>query len=162
EDAPRLLREFLERDRWIPEPIALSGNTDCYQPAERTYRLTRSCLEVAASFRQPVSIITKNALVVRDRDILGGMAAQNLVHVNVSVTTLDAALARSMEPRTSTPAARLRAIAALRDAGIPVRVLVAPVIPGLNDTEIPAILAAAKEAGAQHAAFIMLRLPLTV
>ena len=162
EDAPRLFREFLSRESWQCEAIAISGVTDCYQPAERTYRLTRGCLEVAAAFQQPVSLITKNALIVRDLDILRRMAEQNLVHVNVSLTTLDAGLVRSMEPRTSTPAARLRAIKALSDAGVPVRVMVAPVIPGLNDTEIPAILGAAREAGAQHAAFTMLRLPLTV
>jgi DNA repair photolyase len=162
EDAPRLFRAFLARESWQPEVIAVSGNTDCYQPAERTYRLTRGCLEVAAEFGQPLSIITKNALVVRDLDILGPMAVEGLVHVNVSVTTLDAALARSMEPRTSTPAARLGAIRALRQAGVPVRVLLAPIIPGLNDAEIPAVLDAARQAGAQDAAFIMLRLPLTV
>jgi DNA repair photolyase len=162
EAAPELFREFLSRDRWEPEPIAFSGNTDCYQPAERTFRLTRRCLEVAAEFRQPISLITKNALVLRDLDILGRMAEDNLVHVNVSITTLDPELVRSMEPRTSTPAARLRTVQALRQAGVPVRVLVAPVVPGLNDEEIPAILAAAKDAGAQHAAFMMLRLPLTV
>ncbi len=162
EDAPGLFREFLSKESWRPEPIAISGNTDCYQPAERQFRLTRRCLEVAAEFRQPVGLITKNALIVRDLDILGEMAGDDLVHVNVSVTTLDADLARSMEPRTSTPAAKLRAIRALREVGVPVRVLVAPIIPGLNDAEIPAILAAAGEAGAQHAAFTMLRLPLTV
>jgi DNA repair photolyase len=162
EAAPELFREFLSRDRWQPEPIAFSGNTDCYQPAERKFRLTRHCLEVAAEFRQPVSLITKNALVLRDLDLLGRLAEDNLVHVNISITTLDPELCRSMEPRTSTPAARLRAVESLREAGVPVRVLVAPVIPGLNDDEIPAILAAAKEAGAQHAAFMMLRLPLTV
>ena len=143
EDAPAYSASF-SRGAWQCEVTAISGVTDCYQPAERTYRLTRGCLEVAAEFRQPVSLITKNALVLRDLDILRTMAGQNLVHVNVSLTTLDAALVRSMEPRTSTPAARLRAIQALRDAGVPVRVLVAPVIPGLNDTEIPAILAAAR------------------
>src|SRR3954471_3991893 len=110
EEAPRLFREWLSRKSWKPEPIAISGNTDCYQPAERQFQLTRCCLEVAAEFQQPVSIITKNALILRDLDILGGMAEQGLVHVNISLTTLDAALVRSMEPRTSTPAARLRAI----------------------------------------------------
>jgi DNA repair photolyase len=162
EDAPEQLREFLSRDRWQPEPIAFSGVTDCYQPAERNFRLTRRCLEVASDFRQPVSIITKNALILRDLDILGGMAELDLVHVNISVTTLDADLARSMEPRTSTPAARLRTIRALAEAGVPVRALIAPIIPGLNDTEIPALLAAVREAGARHAAYTMLRLPLTV
>jgi DNA repair photolyase len=162
EKAPKLFREFLSRDRWIPEPIAISGNTDCYQPAERTFQLTRRCLEVADEFQQPVSIITKNALILRDLDILGRMAERNLVHVNLSLITLDADLVRSMEPRTSTPAARLRTIRALRDACVPVRVLMAPIIPGLNDTEIPSILAAAEGAGAQQAAYTMLRLPLTV
>jgi DNA repair photolyase len=161
-DAPALLREFLARPSWVPESITFSGVTDCYQPAEREFRLTRGCLEVAAEARQPISIITKNALVVRDLDILQPMAAANLVHVNISVTTLDAELGRTMEPRTSTPAARLRAIRALRDAGVPVRVMVAPVIPGLNDSEIPSVLAAAAEAGAQGAGYVMLRLPLTV
>jgi DNA repair photolyase len=162
EDAPALFRAFLSRPGWQPETIALSGVTDCYQPAERTFRLTRGCLEVAAEFQQPLSIITKNALVLRDLDILRGMAQSRLVHVSLSVTTLDAALVRSMEPRTSTPAARLRAITALREAGIPVRVMVAPVIPGLNDTEVPAILDAAHAAGAQHAVYTLVRLPLTV
>src|SRR3954471_3297623 len=141
-EAPELFRAFLMRERWVAEPIAFSGNTDCYQPAERTYRLTRRCLEVADEFRQPVSLITKNALVVRDLDILRRMAERSLVHVNISLTSLDADLVRSMEPRTSTPTARLRAIKALAGAGVPVRVLVAPLIPGLNDVEIPAILAA--------------------
>lgn len=162
EDAPALLREFLGRRGWVPEPIALSGVTDPYQPAERNYRLARGCLEVALAARQPVWIVTKNALVVRDLDRLSEMAARRLVHVNLSVTTLDPKLARSMEPRTSTPAARLRAIRALREAGVPVRVLMAPIIPGLNDAEIPAILEAVRDAGAQHAEYVLLRLPMTV
>jgi DNA repair photolyase len=162
QDAPELLRAFLSRDKWVPEPIIMSGVTDCYQPAERTYRLTRRLLEVAAEFRQPIGIITKNALILRDLDILGGMASEGLVHVNMSITTLDAELARSMEPRTSTPLARLRAVKALTEAGVPVRVLVAPIIPGLNDSEVPAILAASGDAGARAAAYTMLRLPLTV
>jgi len=160
--APELFRDFLSKDTWEPEPVALSGVTDPYQPVERKLLLTRQCLEVAFEANQPVSIITKNALVLRDLDILGPMGALGLVHVSISVTTLDAELARSMEPRTSTPAARLRAMKALADAGIPVRVFVAPIIPGLNDSEIPAILAAARDAGAKAAAFTMLRLPLTV
>ncbi len=162
EKAPELFRDFLARDSWVPEPIALSGVTDPYQPAERHFRLSRGCLEVAAAARQPMTIITKNALVLRDLDLLRDMATANLVHVNVSVTTLDAALARSMEPRTSTPQARLQAVRELSAAGVPVRVLVAPVIPGLNDSEIPAILKAASEAGARAAGFVLLRLPLTV
>jgi DNA repair photolyase len=162
EDAPDLFRDFLARPGWRPEPIALSGVTDPYQPAERDYLLTRRCLEVAVEASQPITLITKNALVLRDLDLLGKLAAADLVHVNVSVTTLDPGLARSMEPRTSTPAARLRAITGLRQAGVPVRVLMAPIIPGLNDAEIPALLAAAREAGAQAASYILLRLPLTV
>lgn len=162
EDAPALLRAFLGRPGWVPEPIVLSGVTDPYQPGERRFRLTRGCLEVAAECRQPVSIITKNALVLRDLDLLAGMAGAGLVHVNLSVTTLDAGLGRSMEPRTSTSAARLRAVRALSEAGVPVRVLIAPVIPGLNDAEIPAILAAAKGAGARHAGYQLLRLPQNV
>jgi DNA repair photolyase len=162
EDAPELFREFLARDSWRPEPIALSGVTDCYQPAERTYLLTRRCLEVAVEARQPMSILTKNALVLRDLDLLQEMAKANLVHVFLSVTTLDADLARSMEPRTSAPPARLRAVRALADAGVPAGVMVAPVIPGLNDSEMPAILAAARDAGARAAAHSLVRLPLTV
>ncbi len=162
ENAPALFREFLSRKTWRCEPIALAPNTDAYQPGERRFRLTRRCLEVAAEFQQPMALITKNALVLRDLDILGPMAAEGLAQVNVSVTTLDGELARKMEPRTSTPAARLRAIQELSEAGVPVRVLIAPVIPGLNDHEIPAILEAAREAGARAASYTMLRLPLTV
>jgi DNA repair photolyase len=162
EAAPELFREFLARDGWEPEPIALSGVTDCYQPAERQFRLTRGCLEVAAEARQPMGIVTKNALLLRDLDVLRQMTANRLVHVHVSVTTLDAGVARVMEPRTSTPAARLRAITALADAGVPVGVMVAPVIPGLNDSEIPRILTAVRDAGAQTAGYVFLRLPLTV
>jgi DNA repair photolyase len=160
--AARLFRDFLARPSWVPEEVAFSGVTDCYQPAERRYRLTRACLEVALACRQPVGIVTKNALVVRDLDLLREMAALRLVHVHVSVTTLDAELARVMEPGTSIPSARLRAIELLSAAGVPTRVMVAPIIPGLNDAEIPAILAAAAAAGARDAAYILLRLPLTV
>ncbi len=161
-DAPDLFREFLSKDSWQPEVVVFSGITDCYQPAERRFRLTRQCLKVALECRLPIGIITKNALVVRDLDLLGEMASMRLVHVSVSVTTLDAELARQMEPSTSIPAARLRAIKLLSDAGVPTRVLVAPVIPGLNDSEIPAILEAARSAGARSAGFVLLRLPLTV
>jgi DNA repair photolyase len=162
EDAPDLFRAFLARDGWAAHPIAMSGVTDCYQPAERRYRLTRGCLEVALESRQPMSIITKNALVLRDLDLLREMARGSLVHVYLSITTLDAGLARSMEPRTSTPAAKLRAVRELAGAGVPVGVLVAPVIPGLTDSEIPAILAAVKEAGASAAVYVLLRLPMAV
>lgn len=161
-DAPALFRKFLRKPRWTAEPIALSGVTDPYQPCEREYRITRRCLEVADACNQPVGIITKNALVLRDLDLLALMAARGLAHVNVSVTTLDPALGRAMEPRASAPAARLRAIRELSAAGVPVRVLVAPVLPGLTDHELPSILAAVKEAGAMAAAYILLRLPLAV
>jgi DNA repair photolyase len=162
ENAPELLREFLSRDAWQPEPITFSGVTDCYQPAERQFRLTRDCLAVALECRQPVGIITKNALVVRDIDLLAELARRQLVHVFLSMTTLDADLARTMEPRTSIPTARLRAIHSLAEAGVPVGVMTAPIIPSLNDSEIPAILTAAKEAGARAAGYVFLRLPLTV
>jgi DNA repair photolyase len=159
ENAPTLFRDWLSRPAWVPEQIALSGVTDCYQPIERELRLTRGCLEVALEAAQPMSVITKNALVVRDLDLLEPLARGRQVHVSMSITTLDAELARDLEPRASTPAARLRAVRELAGAGVPVRVLVAPVIPGLNDSEIPAILQSAKEAGATAAAWQLLRLP---
>jgi DNA repair photolyase len=161
-NAAELFREFLSNEKWQPEEVVFSGVTDCYQPAERQFRLTRQCLEVALECRLPVGIVTKNALVVRDLDILQEMAARRLAQVNISITTLDPELARTMEPRTSIPAARLRAIQTLSQAGIPTRVMVAPIIPGLNDNEIPAILEAAKAAGAMGAGSILLRLPMTV
>ena len=161
-DAADLLSDFLARDRWQAEPITFSGVTDCYQPAERRFRLTRACLEVTERCGQPVNIVTKNALVVRDLDLLRSMAERDLVHVFVSITTLEAALARAMEPRTSIPAARLRAVAQLAEAGVPVGVMVAPVIPGLNDTEIASILREAAAAGARTAGYTLLRLPLSV
>jgi DNA repair photolyase len=161
-DAPKLFRTFLARDSWVPEPIALSGVTDPYQPCERQFQLTRGCIEVAAMAHQPITLITKNAQIGRDLDLLGPMAANNLVHANISITTLDPALARAMEPRASTPIARLRAVRELSAAGVPVRVLVAPVVPGLNDAEIPRILSAAKEAGARAAGYVLLRLPFSV
>ena len=160
--APQQLEDFLRRKTWRPESIAFSGVTDCYQPAEREFRLTRSCLEVAHRFRQPIGIVTKNALVTRDLDILQPMAQLRLVHVFLSITTLDSQLARDMEPRTSIPSARLRALQMLSDAGIPAGVMVAPIIPGLNDSEIPTILQQARDAGAGTAGYVLLRLPLTV
>jgi DNA repair photolyase len=162
ENAPALFRDFLARDAWVPEPIVMAGVTDCYQPCERRFRLSRGCLEVAWEARQPMGLVTKNALVLRDLDLLRDMAAERLIHVTLSVTTLDAELARSLEPRTSSPQARLRAIKTLSEAGVPVRVLIAPIIPGLNDSEVPAILVAAREAGARAAGYVLLRLPLTV
>lgn len=160
--APVLFADWLARPAWIPEPIVFSGVTDCYQPAEREFQLTRGCLQVAAECRQPVNIVTKNALVTRDLDYLAEMARLHCVRVAISITSLDAQLARKLEPRTSTPAARLATIAKLNEAGVSTLVMLAPVIPGLNDSEIPAILRAAKEAGAQGAAFVMLRLPWAV
>ncbi len=162
ERAPELLRDWLARDRWNAELIVFSGVTDCYQPAERHFRITRGCLQVAGAARQPISIITKNALVTRDIDVLREMARRNTASVSISITTLDKTLAGQMEPRTSTPAARLGAIKMLTDAGIPTQVMVAPVIPGLNDSEIPNILREASSAGAKSAGYILLRLPLTV
>jgi DNA repair photolyase len=160
--APDLLREWLSRPSWRPETIAFSGVTDCYQPAERQFELTRGCLAVAAECRQPIGIVTKNALVTRDLDLLQELAAHRAVRVSISITTLDAKLARTMEPRTSSPAARLRTIRELADAGIPAQLMLAPVIPGLNDSEIPAILKAARDAGAEGAGYVLLKLPTTV
>jgi DNA repair photolyase len=160
--AAELLREFLARPSWRPETIVFSGVTDCYQPAERQFKITRACMAVAAECRQPVGIITKNAVVVRDLDLLTELAAHNAVHVSLSITSLDPQLARRMEPRTSAPDARLRAIRELSAAGIPTSVMVAPIIPGLNDSEMPAILAAAREAGAGGAGYVLLKPATTV
>ncbi len=160
--APELLRKELAAKSWKPQVIMMSGVTDCYQPVERKLGLTRRCLEVLNEFRNPVGIVTKNHLVTRDADILAEMAKRNTAAVTVSVTTLDAELARVMEPRTSTPSRRLAAIGHLAAAGVPVNVNVAPVIPGLNDHEIPAIIAAAAKAGATSAAYVLLRLPFGV
>lgn len=159
EDAPALLAQQFEHPRWQPQVVALSGNTDPYQPTERRRRLTRACLEVFARYRNPVSIITKNHLVTRDLDILSEMAKLNLVTVTLSVTSLDNEVIASMEPRTSRPALRLSAIRKLTDAGVPTGVLMAPVIPGLTDEEMPAVLEAAHRHGARRAGYIVLRLP---
>jgi DNA repair photolyase len=158
-DAPELLRAALLSPKWEPQVVALSGNTDCYQPAERRLQLTRRCLEVFLEFRNPVGIVTKSALVTRDIDILAELAKLNLVHVSVSLTSLDGDLARRMEPRAATPARRLDTIAALSAAGVRVGILVAPVIPGLNDSEIPQLLERAAAAGARSASWVLLRLP---
>jgi DNA repair photolyase len=162
EDAPDLLRRELSASRWRGEAIAISGVTDAYQPVERRLRITRRCLEVLAEFRNPVSVVTKNALVARDADVLAELAGHRAAAVCLSVTTLDASLQRAMEPRASSPSKRLEAVAALAEAGVPVGVLVAPVIPGLTDHEVPAILRAAARAGATFAGFVPLRLPLGV
>jgi DNA repair photolyase len=162
EDAPELLRKELSSPRWLPKTLALSGVTDAYQPVERRLGLTRRILEVLAEFRNPVWIVTKNHLVTRDTDLLTSLAAHRAAAVTVSITTLDTVLARTMEPRTSTPKRRMEAIARLAGAGIPVGVNVAPVIPGLTDHEMPAILKAAAGAGATFAGHAMIRLPYAV
>jgi DNA repair photolyase len=158
-EAADLLRRRLSSPRWRPRTLMLSGNTDPYQPAERRLKITRGVLEVLAEFRNPVGVITKNQLVTRDVDLLAELAAHDAVHVTLSVTSLRNEIQRVMEPRTSVPAKRLAAIEALARAGVPVGVNVAPVIPGLTDQEMPAILQAAADAGASSAAFIVVRLP---
>lgn len=159
DQAPELLRKKLSSRSWQPRPLMLSGATDPYQPTERRLGLTRRILEVLRDFRQPVAIITKNHLVTRDIDLLAELAAHGAVAVALSVTTLRNDLQRIMEPRTSIPARRLAAIEALAKAGIPVGVNLAPVIPGLTDEEVPAIVQASADAGASVAGYIMLRLP---
>src|SRR6202163_1311466 len=161
-DAPRLLEAELSSPKWKPQLLMMSGVTDCYQPVERKLRITRGCLEVLAKFRNPVGILTKNRLVTRDIDVLLELARYRAAAVNLSITTLDSKLQRILEPRTSPPAARLDAVAQLRAAKIPVGVMVAPVIPGINDHEIPAIVAACAKAGAQFAGHVLLRLPWAV
>jgi DNA repair photolyase len=156
--APELLRRALSRRAWVPEVIALSGNTDPYQPVERRLGLTRSCLEVLRDFRNPAGIITKNVLVRRDIDVLAELASWDAARVHISITTLDRALAARLEPRAAAPEQRLAAVEALAVAGIPVNVLVAPLIPGLTDHEVPAILERAAAAGARAASYILLRL----
>ncbi len=158
-EAPELLRKTLSSPRWTPQVIAMSGVTDPYQPIERQLKLTRGCLEVLAEFRNPVSIITKSQLVTRDIDVLSALARYNAVSVMLSITTLDDKLRRIMEPRASHPAHRLKAIQTLSEAGIPVGVMVAPIIAGLNEVEVPAIIKAAAQAGAQRAGYTHLRLP---
>ena len=159
EDAPQLLAQALSKKSWVPQPVALSGNTDCYQPVERHLKLTRQCLEVFLEYGNPVTIITKNHLVTRDADLLQELARDDLVHVTLSVTSLRPELTSILEPRTSRPKLRLKAIDTLADIGIPVGVNVAPLIPGLNDEEIPAILKACSHRGARWANYIMVRLP---
>ncbi|HWX21177.1 MAG TPA: radical SAM protein, partial [Candidatus Binatia bacterium] len=159
EDASKLLREELSSPKWKPQVIAMSGVTDCYQPIERRLKLTRGCLEVLAEFRNPVAIVTKNLLVTRDIDLLATLAKHKAAAVYISLTTLDPELRKVMEPRTSPPAGRLAAIEALAKAGVPVGVLLAPMIPGLTDHEIPSLVEAAAGAGARTAGYVMLRLP---
>jgi DNA repair photolyase len=162
QDAPQLLRRELMSPRWQPQALGLSGVTDAYQPIERRLQLTRRCLEVLVEFRNPVVVITKNHLVTRDLDLLRVLAKDEAASIFLSVTSLDAELARVLEPRASQPPGRLAAVQAVAESGVPVGVLVAPVIPGLNDHEIPAILDAAARAGARFAGYVMLRLPYAV
>jgi len=161
-NAAECLREELGDPNYKPATIALGANTDPYQPIERTYRITRQVLEVLNECSHPVGVITKSALILRDLDILKSMAEKNIVKVAISVTTLDPKLARAMEPRASTPAKRLQALEILSKAGIPTTVMVAPIIPALNDSEIESILKAASAAGVETAGYVLLRLPLEV
>jgi len=160
--AAELLREELQSRSYVPKVIAIGTNTDPYQPIERDYQITRSILKVLAEFNHPVAIVTKSHLVTRDIDILAPMARKNLAKVCLSVTTLDSKLSRAMEPRASTPLRRLSAITQLTKAGIPTGIMMAPVIPALNEAEIESVLESCAEAGATSAGYIMLRLPLEV
>ena len=161
-NAAELLERELSHPRYVPKYIALGAVTDPYQPIEREHRITRAVLEVLERTGHPVGIVTKSALVVRDIDILARMASRGLVKVALSVTTLDRGIARKMEPRAATPPRRLEAIKALSAAGVPVAVMVAPIIPAINDSEIERILAAAHAAGASEAGYVLLRLPLEI
>lgn len=161
-DAPETLAREIARKSYACEPIAFGTNTDPYQPIEGRYRIMRRMLEVLSAWNHPLGIVTKGALIERDLDLIAPMAARNLVQVGISVTTLDAGLARRLEPRAPAPARRLRVIEALARAGVPVRVMVAPLVPVLTDPEIESILAAARDAGARAASYILLRLPLEV
>lgn len=162
EKAPDLLEVELARKSWKPRTLACSGVTDCYQPIEKQYRITRECLRVLRDFRNPIGVVTKNALVTRDSDYLAELAHFNAAVVAISLTSLDPNLAGKLEPRATRPSGRLQAISELADAGVPVGISLAPVIPGLNDHEIPAILEAAREAGASFASYSMIRLPFSV
>lgn len=157
-DAPKLVERFIMNPTWEAVPISVSGNTDCYQPLEREYQLTRGILKVFAQYRHPVGMITKNSLITRDIDLLQDLAADNLVHVYVSITTLNEDLRRRMEPRTASGMKRLQVVESLAKAGVPVGVMNAPVIPGLNQHEIPQILKAAAEHGASGAGMTVVRL----
>jgi len=157
-DAPALFKKFLERKGWDATTISLSGNTDCYQPAERKFKLTRQLLEIALAYKQPIGMITKNSLILRDKDILQEMAKQNLCMVYVSINSLNEDLRQVMEPRTTTAKQRLKIVEQLSAAGIPMGVMVAPLVPGLSDHEIPAILKAIANAGAVKAGYTVVRL----
>lgn len=161
-NAPSALRKTFERRSWRGEFVVFSGNTDCYQPLEASYGLTRACLEVCLEYDNPVGIITKGALVRRDVELLARLAERKLVHVHLSVPFLDADVARAVEPHASAPSQRLQTLALLAQAGVPVGVSVSPIIPGLNDAHVPLILQAARDAGATSAFMILLRLPAEV
>jgi DNA repair photolyase len=157
-DAPKLFKKFLEKKSWDASTISISGNTDCYQPAERKYRITRQLLEIALEYKQPIGMITKNALILRDTDLLAEMAKLNLVSAYMSINSLNEDLRSKMEPRTATSKQRLKVIEELSKAGIPMGVVVAPLVPGLSDHEIPSILKAAASAGAKSAGYTIVRL----
>jgi DNA repair photolyase len=161
-NAAGLFRDWLAAPKYVPALVMMSGVTDCYQPVERALKITRQCLEVALEARQPLSIITKNALITRDLDLLSEMAERNLIHVALSITSLDQSLSRVMEPACSAPYRRVEAVRQLSERNIPVHVMVSPVVPGLTDSEIPEILKATAAAGAKSASYIMLRLPMSV
>lgn len=161
-EAAQVLDAELRKPRYSVAPIAIGTNTDPYQPIEKTHGIMRDCLRVLSAFNHPVAVVTKGALIERDIDILSDMAADGLVRVGISITTLDAEVSRRMEPRVPAPARRLQTIAKLAEAGIPVRVMVSPVVPGLTCHEMEPILTAARDAGACAASWIMLRLPLEV
>lgn len=157
-NAPSLLRRFLMNPKWDCKPIMLSGNTDCYQPAEQKYRLTRKLLEVCNEFNQPASILTKNSWIIKDKDLLQDMAKRNLVSAMVSITSLDEDLRRTMEPRTTTSSQRLRVINELSKAGVRMGVMMGPMIPGLNEHEMQRIMKAAADNGATFTAYTFIRL----
>ncbi|MCY1512996.1 radical SAM mobile pair protein B [compost metagenome] len=158
QDAPELFKKFLQKKSWDATPISLSGNTDCYQPAERKFKLTRQLLEIALAYKQPIGLITKNSLILRDLDILQEMAKHRLIMVYVSITSLDEKLRLKMEPRTTTAKQRFKIIENLTNAGLPTGLMAAPMIPGLNDHEMPAILKAAAACGAKSAGYTIVRL----
>jgi DNA repair photolyase len=158
QNAPQLLEKFLMNPNWQAVPISVSGNTDCYQPLEKKFEITRNILKVFAKYRHPLGMITKNGLITRDIDLLSDLASENLVHVYISITTLNEDLRRQMEPRTASGIKRLKTVEALAKAGVPVGVMNAPIIPGLNHHEIPAILKAAADHGAASAGMTVVRL----
>lgn len=158
ENAPQLLEKFIMHPSWLPVPISVSGNTDCYQPLERKFQITRNILKVFAQYRHPLGMITKNSLILRDVDILSDLAKDNLVHVFISITSLNEDLRRVMEPRTASAVKRLKMVEELTKAGVPVGIMTAPIIPGLNHHEIPEIIKAAANHGARTAGMTIVRL----